>query len=168
MPLRLIFSLCLLALPVAAQDLRFDISATETCLVQNGLQEGAFIDDLRPCIGAAAGICMQQSGGSSTYAMGFCLDQELEYWDAILNDRYQILRRNLRAADTDQPPQLAIQESSLRDMQRAWIAFRDNRCSFEASLFQGGTGASPAYLSCSMQLIGEQALYLNTMTQDDH
>jgi uncharacterized protein YecT (DUF1311 family) len=154
--------LCCLALPVAAQDLRFDISTTESCLVQNGLQDGASADDLRPCIGVATGVCMAQPGGDSTYGMGFCLDQELEYWDAILNDRYQVVRRAMVASDTDLPPELGIQADSLRDMQRAWITYRDTRCGFEASLFQGGTGSSPAFLACAMQVTGEQALYLNT------
>jgi len=48
-------------------------------------------------------------------------------------------------------------------MQRAWIPYRDARCTHEASLWQGGTGASPAYLNCILHETGEQALYLGAL-----
>jgi uncharacterized protein YecT (DUF1311 family) len=148
----------LLASPLAAQDLSFRIDPTETCLWDSG-----HAGEKRACIGLAANACMEQPGGSSTVGMGFCLDQELGYWDGMLNDAYGQLMQAMRAADDGLPAHLAIQASSLRDMQRAWIPYRDARCSHEAALWQGGTGASPAYLNCLMQETGEQALYLGAL-----
>lgn len=144
--------------PVVGQDLSFNMAPTETCL-----WDSAHSDDKRSCIGRAASACMEQPGGYSTVAMGFCLDQELAYWDGMLNDAYGQLRQAMRAADDGLPTHLAIQASSLRDMQRAWIAYRDARCAHEAALWQGGTGASPAYLNCLLQETGEQALYLGAL-----
>lgn len=148
----------LLASPVAAQDLSFRIDQTESCLWDSG-HEG----DKRACIGLAANACMEQPGGYSTVAMGFCLDRELVYWDSMLNESYGQLMQAMRAADAGLPTHLAIQASSLRDMQRAWIAYRDARCDHVASLWQGGTGASPAFLTCLLQETGEQALYLGAL-----
>ena len=47
-------------------------------------------------------------------------------------------------------------------MQRAWIAYRDARCGYEYSLWQGGTGGGPASVACYMEVTGEQALYLES------
>ena len=73
------------------------------------------------------------------------------------------LMQAMRRADDGVSERLAIQADSLRDMQRAWIGFRDARCTYEASLWQGGTGASPAVLNCRLQETAEQALYLNAL-----
>ena len=45
-------------------------------------------------------------------------------------------------------------------MQRAWIAYRDAACAYEASQWGGGTGAGPAATGCMMTLTGRQALAL--------
>jgi uncharacterized protein YecT (DUF1311 family) len=155
---RFIFPLILAAAPTQAQDLSFQIGPTEECLWNSG--HGG---DKRACIGQAATRCMDQPGGSSTVGMGFCLDRELGWWDAMLNDAYTQLRQAMQAADDGLPANLAIQASSLRDMQRAWIDYRDARCGHEAALWQGGTGSGPAYLNCLMQETAEQALYLGAL-----
>lgn len=156
--LRFLIPLSLLAGPLAAQDLSFQIQATESCLWDVGPGEAQ-----RACIGQAAGVCMEQPGGSSTYGMGFCLDAELSYWDGMLNDAYGQLMQSMRAADEGLPTHLAIQASSLRDMQRAWIVYRDARCGHEASLWQGGTGSGPAFANCLLHETAEQALYLGAL-----
>jgi uncharacterized protein YecT (DUF1311 family) len=53
------------------------------------------------------------------------------------------------------PPAVA-----LREMQRAWIAWRDAACDYEVSQWGGGTGGGPAWSQCAMQMTGEQALAL--------
>jgi len=155
---RFLLLIFLMSGPLAAQDLSFRIAPTESCLWDSG-HDG----DKRACIGLAASACMEQPGGYSTVAMGYCLDQELSFWDGQLNDAYGQLMQAMRAADEGLPAHLAIQSSSLRDMQRAWIAYRDARCDHEASLWQGGTGASPAYLNCLMDETAQQALYLGAL-----
>ena len=81
--LSILFVVLLLSGPAAAQDLSFQIAPTESCLWDSGNT-----GEKRACIGRAAAACMEQPGGSSTVAMGFCLDQELAYWDDMLNDAY--------------------------------------------------------------------------------
>jgi uncharacterized protein YecT (DUF1311 family) len=150
--------LALTALPASAQDLRFSDRHTEQCLAST-----SHAGNPADCIGTSAMICMEQPGGESTYGMGFCLDREVQFWDRQLNTTYQQLRAAMQDADRGLPSHLAVQASSLRDMQRAWIAYRDARCGHEAATWQGGTGAGPAFASCLMHLTGEQALYLSAL-----
>jgi len=94
----LFFCVLLLSGPAAAQDLSFQIAPTESCLWDSGNT-----GEKRACIGRAAAACMEQPGGSSTVAMGFCLDQELAYWDDMLNDAYgQLMQAALAFGYTGQ------------------------------------------------------------------
>ena len=105
------------------------------------------------CIGTAANLCMiDNPGGFSTAGMGGCLDQERAWWDARLNDVYARLLNQ----HTGQP---AVQDN-LRDMQRAWITYRDARCDYELVQWDGGTGGGPALLACLMVATAEQTLVL--------
>jgi uncharacterized protein YecT (DUF1311 family) len=153
--LKFSFMIAIIAMPLSAQDLSFTPEPTEACLYNTPHGTGK-----SQCIGRAASDCMSSAEGQTTMGMGFCLDAELSYWDDMLNSGYQQLRAAMQASDSELPSTLAIQADQLRDMQRAWISFRDARCSFEASQWQGGTGASPAFLGCMMTMTGEQALYL--------
>jgi uncharacterized protein YecT (DUF1311 family) len=153
--------LAFLPLPLAAQELVFDPAPTETCLAQAGDRVAQ-----RGCIGQAALACMGQPFGDTTVGMGFCFDQELTLWDGKLNARYQSLRSALARMDDARMAGAPAQAEELRDMQRAWIRFRDARCGFEAAQWQGGTGAGPALYGCLMQVTGEQALYLDAVFVD--
>lgn len=145
---------------VMAQDLVFSAAATEACL--------EISQEPRACIGISAQACMAQTeGGYSTVVMGGCLDREREFWDERLNTAYAAVMAEARAADaeaaqTGQRP--SGQAEALRDMQRAWIAFRDAACAYEYSTWGGGTGAGPAGTACLMRLTGEQALTLGERT----
>ncbi len=154
----ILVALALLAGPAAAQDLTFDIAPTQSCLTAQG-HDG----NNRACIGRAAETCMDQPGGRSTVAMGFCLDRERGWWDDALNEAYQALMQDHRAADAGQPERLAIRAQTLREMQRAWIGYRDARCAHAASFWAGGTGAGPATINCLLHETGEQALYLRSL-----
>lgn len=142
------------AAPLAAQDLLFSTDVTTACLARTPDPAGQMA-----CIGASANACMEKTpGGSSTVAMSGCLDRELQYWDTRLNANYTQARAKARTADSyvDGTPS----ETALRDMQRAWITFRDATCDYERSHWGGGTGGGPATYSCLMRLTGQQALYL--------
>lgn len=110
------------------------------------------------CAGEAANHCMEANeGGGSTVGMGACLDKEHAWWDARLNDAYREISARERADDEEAdaggwnaPRKLP----ALKEMQRAWIKYRDTLCEHEAVQWGGGTGAGPAYLSC---LMGETA-----------
>jgi len=89
-----------------------------------------------------------------------CASREADWWDAMLNAEYQARRAEARRFDADTGARPLPSAEALRDMQRAWITFRDATCSFEASQWGGGTGANPAFLNCIMRMTAEQALYL--------
>ena len=48
--------------------------------------------------------------------------------------------------------------TALREMQRAWIPYRDAACWYEYSTWGGGSGGGPANAECLMHLTGRQAL----------
>ncbi len=154
--------LLMLATPVAAQDLVFNDKIINACLSAATDQNAA-----SDCAGQAADACMEATpGGFSTVGIGGCLDRELQVWDAMLNAEYQRVRADAAGVDGEQTqdglsaPSIA---DALRDMQRAWITFRDARCSFEAAQWGGGTGAGPAYVSCILSMTADQALTLRDM-----
>ena len=138
----------------------FDIQPTTDCLEAVGAE-----GDRAQCIGVAANDCM--TNDSSTAGMSYCLEMEWTWWDDELNYAYQEAKSQAEAADNDLSPPLNVQAVGLRDMQRAWIAFRDARCNWEAALWQGGTGAGPAQLSCLMVETGRQAMALQNAALGD-
>jgi uncharacterized protein YecT (DUF1311 family) len=156
-------ALCLMAAPVLAQDdaaPEFAPDATEACLSE-AVVAG---NDPAQCIGRAAEACMEGNAmGSSTVGMNFCLGSELEWWDARLNTAYQALMVQNKATDAEMAdlgtaaPPLA---PALRDMQRAWIPWRDATCDYEVRWWGGGTGGGPAWNGCMMDLTARQALRL--------
>jgi uncharacterized protein YecT (DUF1311 family) len=144
-----------------AQDLSFDMSATDSCLDAAGDQQSG-----RSCIGASANACMEATqGGSSTVGMGACLAAERDEWDARLNEVYQARMAEHRASDAEYKPALS-EADTLRDAQRAWIPFRDANCLYEISHWGGGTGAGPAGTACAMRMTAERALELGWTTED--
>jgi len=156
----LISAAMLVGTAASAQDLRYSDDATVDCI--NGAES---LPEQRACVGASAKACMNATpGGQKTYGMGGCLDRELSFWDEILNINYQTARKRAKAVDVkmkDLGTSLPSLDQSLRDMQRAWIPFRDATCDYERGQWGGGTGGGPATLWCLLRLTGEQALYLN-------
>ena len=143
-----------LATPAAAQDIAFEPDRLDACLASNGGEA---------CIGIAAAACSNTQDGSTTVGLGFCYGAERDWWDARLNETYQALMARERARDAESkefglnvPPTAP----ALRDMQRAWIVFRDAACAYEYSQWGGGTGGGPAHAACTMQMTGEQTLAL--------
>lgn len=143
----------------SAQELIFSQRYTEACLWALAPDQSA-----EPCIGESAAQCMADTpGGYSTVGMAGCLDREWQFWDEKLNAAYKARRAEARAADAerDDPGSMVpSQADALRDMQRAWIAWRDATCDYERALWGGGTGGGPASVSCHMTLTARQALYL--------
>jgi len=73
--------------------------------------------------------CMEKD--SSTQGMNRCLGQAYEKWDAELNRAYREL--NARLAEGLRP--------SLREAQRAWVAFRDGELAWLAAFYGGLDGS---------------------------
>ena len=148
-------ALALGTMPVAGQEMRFDPTPLETCLAS--LEDPAASPD---CIGRAAYGCMEQPMGETTPGMAFCLEGEFDQWDVKLNEAYQALRSGYLEQDENRLQGAPALADALRDMQRGWISFRDARCGFETAQWHGGTGSSPAFLGCMMQMTAEQTIYL--------
>lgn len=147
-------ALFLLGVPGNAQDLTFTPDATLSCLDA---------DATETCIGRAAQACIETPDGYTTVGMGFCYDAERRFWDDRLNAAYQALLHREAALEAEMteigatvPPTVA----PLREMQRAWIPFRDAACDYERVQWGGGTGQGPATAACLMQETGRQALRL--------
>lgn len=145
--------------PASAQNLVFSPAATEACIAgtANETQQ-------RACIGLSAQACMAATpGGDTTVGMSGCLDREWRYWDARLNAVYQNEMAKAKAMDAEMASigaTVPSQSDALREMQRAWIPYRDARCGFEYSQWGGGTGGGPAITACMMQETGEQSLFI--------
>ena len=158
--MRAVAAALIIAWPVAAQDLAFTPDATEACLATGGGET---------CIGLSAQACIDTPDGYTTVGMGYCYAQELDFWDARLNAVYRELRASERAID-DEMTELGIRAlpraPALRDMQRAWIEYRDAACAYEYSQWGGGTGGGPANAACLMHLTAEQALALEARLKD--
>ncbi len=144
------------AAPAAAQDLSYSFAPTLDCLAENG-EKG----EAHQCFGAAANACMEATdGGYSTFGMSGCLDAELADWDRRLNDAYRLLMTHSKAQDAEGQAEGwggPSQAEALRQMQRAWIVFRDASCAYERSTWGTGTGAGPATLSCLLDRTATQA-----------
>ncbi len=144
---------------VAQDEPRFTAVPIESCLSGAGDREAR----LR-CIGLGASACMEtHESGFTTVGMGFCTDAELGFWDSRLNAAYKQLMAKSKASDAEMKelgatvPSLA---ETLREMQRAWIPFRDAACDYERAQWGNGTGGGPAALACLMDETARQALRL--------
>ncbi len=156
--MRMALVLFLTAGSVAAQDIPFSTGATEACL-------SAAVDTAgrQVCIGKSAEACIDTPDGYTTVGMGFCYGAERNWWDARLNAAYGGLMEMEKAAEAELKSYGSAAPSpaaALRDMQRAWIAWRDAACAYEVSQWGGGTGGGPAWSQCTMQMTAEQALTL--------
>ncbi len=145
-----------MAAPAAAQELVFSAQATESCLASG--------TDYRQCVGRSAEACMENTpGGWSTVAMGGCLDRELSWWDDRLNTSYRFAMDHARKMDAENDGFGPSQMDALRDMQRAWIPFRDRKCDWARSQWGGGTGGGPAALECLMRETADQTWYIESV-----
>jgi uncharacterized protein YecT (DUF1311 family) len=148
----------------AEADPVFEPGATEACVATAvaaapSLSGYGVLD----CVGKSAQACMETDGGDTTFGMGVCLEGEWKLWDKRLNQAYTKRLKEAKKTDAEmQSIKATVQsmEDALRQMQRAWITFRDGACLYEVSKWQGGTGSGPAGMACMMQETARQALIL--------
>ena len=101
------------------------------------------------CIGVVADPCAEDSKAQSTAGQVACATREFAVWDDILNETFRRLRDKL---DDDQ-------KTKLRDMQRAWITYRDTTCGFYHDKIRG-TMATPMAAACVARETARRALLL--------
>jgi len=73
-----------------------------------------------------------------TVELANCFSNSAKDADRKLNETYAQVLTVLQADD----------QQKLRSSQRHWVQFRDTTCKAERDLYEGGTGANPAYLAC--------------------
>lgn len=120
------------------------------------LMAGAMAVSLSPAhaeaeLSKAFGACVEKSGGV-TSAMLDCADAEFKLQDQRLNKAYRELSSGLNAK----------RRRDLVEVQRLWIRFRDANCAFYADP-EGGTAASLAASSCTLQLTATRAKELEDL-----
>lgn len=113
------------------------------------------------CAGDAANICQSLPDGSTTNGIVACLQAETDVWDAMLNEEYGKARI---AFDSIGGEDLT---TSLRDAQRAWIAFRDADCTMRYHQWIGGTIRSVVSASCHLQMTASRAIALRDLARNE-
>lgn len=163
-----VVSLMSLAVETATSAARtapaFSIEATRSCVAaatakSPSLSGYAVLD----CVGRSAQACMSRPGGDTTIGMVDCLRGERDYWDTRLNAAYAKKAAAAKKEDTEMKSLRATTASlgeALRNMQRAWINYRDAACLYEQAQWFGGTGGGPATMACHMQETARQTLVL--------
>ncbi|NND17574.1 MAG: DUF1311 domain-containing protein [Silicimonas sp.] len=152
------------ASPAFATELSFSPEATEACLA-----DATTIGTQADCIGASAAACYSPEGVYSNYAIGACFALEADLWDRRLNDAYRALlavEAELVANVAESDIRLPDTAAALREMQRAWIPYRDAACWYEYTTWGGGTGGGPGNAECLMRLTGQKALELEARLKE--
>lgn len=152
--------LCLAAGPAFAQS--YNPAILENCLAQAEPDTAA----AQRCVTLSSTACQASEGGGSTLGIAYCLSEEAQHWDRLLNAAWKDALRyaedsdkNLRQSDATAP----ASAETLRAAQRAWISYRDLSCQFEAERYHGGTIAGLASTLCTLTLTSTQALRLRML-----
>lgn len=154
----------LFALPVAATEHEVSEfgSILDTCYAA-----AETVEDRKACLGQMSQTCMDsQEGGHSTLGMTSCLNAEANVWDKHLNVEYKATMAAFRAMDTDEAeyfPQFANRADTLRDAQRAWIAFRDGECALAYAMWGSGSMRNIAHADCRLQMTADRVIELQNL-----
>lgn len=92
--------------------------------------------------------CIEKNG--SNLGTADCYRIETVIWDEILNENYKGLLASLDDKE---------QEKKLKDMQRAWIAYRDTTCDFYWFKIRGSMSV-PMTASCQLRETARRAFLL--------
>lgn len=146
-------------LSAEAQDVRYSDQPLEACL-----QAATTAREDQGCIGLASQACQNANDlGGTTVGMVACGGREAEFWDRKLNEIYGTLVKKAEANDREMKEigaTVPLILPALRDMQRAWITYRDRTCDYEYSQWGGGTGGGPAIVACQSRMTALQYIYL--------
>ena len=146
-----------------------DVSATETEVAVYGpiletCYETAAEDTRDACRGKMAEACMAaEEGGYSTLGMVQCTNAEATVWDRFLNEEYKATMAALKAMDAEEAvyfPEFANRAESLRDAQRAWIAFRDAECGLAYAMWGSGSMRNVAAVNCHLEMTATRTIEL--------
>ncbi len=150
----------ILATPVCAQDFSINPHLIDRCL--------AVSDDPMLCVGREAYDCIDKNGGGPNMVLGACYEAEALFWDDALNEAYQDLRALARELElSGNGWEAGSLVDGLRDMQRAWIKYRDARCDNAVALAKPfGSKVSAVSAFCDMRETAKQYFVLRDIRQD--
>jgi uncharacterized protein YecT (DUF1311 family) len=101
--------------------------------------------------------CNDKTAMETTFGQKECAKYEYDLADAELNRVYgQLVSKMADAGETE----------SLKKAQRAWIAFRDAQCDFEAYLNQGGTIYGLVVTGCQTDQTKKRTAELRQIIKD--
>ena len=132
--------------------------------------EACLADTDRPadCIGSLAGSCMAaRPDGESTLGMVECIGVETAAWDGLLNATYRAVMESARDADAtgDVLSEEHTRVATLRDAQRAWIAFRDADCLAQAARWGLGSLGQVSAANCLLSMTAERTIHLRGLLE---
>lgn len=93
--------------------------------------------------------CLKRRETQPDASRAECFRSEQAIWDDLLNENFQKLREGLDDG----------QKEKLRDMQRAWVAYRDSTCQFYYDKIQGSM-ATTMIAACLARETARRALLL--------
>ena len=97
-----------------------------------------------------------KKGGDTTADMKECANKELEEVTKKINDTYNAYRKLLDPK----------QQKDLKAVQLAWIKYKDLRCDFEYSFYEGGTLAGLVGTSCLINITTQRLKELEADLKD--
>lgn len=122
-------------------------SPVERCLAEAGDE----IDAARACIGAISGPCLNTGEGSATtIGMITCYENERAAWRSLRERTVYALR------DAESETQIAALDDMLGEYEHWSLA----RCSYGASVHEGGSLARVVAAACATRIEGELAIDL--------
>lgn len=146
----LLLLVLLRAAPAAAEP-AFDIAPTADCAAAGG---GA------SCAGLAAAACMAADPAMADA----CLAAEADWWRAERDRAFAAALAMAQGRDSatweNPPPSMA---AGLRDMERAWLAFRDARCGMERSRWWEHPDAERHWRGCMMRMTAAEVAVLTAL-----
>lgn len=108
------------------------------------------------CVGAAARQCFEEPNGFTTLGTTECYLREETWWDKQLNENYADLRIRLSSELFD----------ALKEVQVAWIAYRDAKCEFAYKFYAEGSIRHILLSNCKLHTTAERANDLSKILLD--
>jgi uncharacterized protein YecT (DUF1311 family) len=114
--------------------------------------------DAASCIGVVSTPCLAVPNNVSTAAMADCLRRETAIWDERLNTAYKSWTSKCDSPDICE---------ARRKLERAWLAYRDARCTLPHVEAQGGTIAVIEDSDCMLDATAHQAIWIEQRIATD-
>jgi uncharacterized protein YecT (DUF1311 family) len=96
------------------------------------------------------------NNAQNTIELNKCAQMRFDDADIELNVVYKKLKRYLNKNEM----------AKLRDAQRAWIKYRDKSAEFAASMYEGGTFASVAYMNEKARITEQRVKELKALLRE--